>query len=411
MLGEIIYYILNMSILSGLVMGVVWLFRLVFTKWLPKKLILLLLLLAFGIFSACGTADISDDNIEYDALKSAISYMKDGTVLYSGFDDIEESYTYEMALADGCIEAYEMREEEVIELVNKFQMMANNHESFRVRFIMFMEDHKQDMFFQDLCFYEGKYYLFDSRSSSRPNYGYDYINITRHKEHSGIGYLILTDNMETNAEDVFQMFISSVAYIGKSEFEIVMFMPYDRPVKLQVYTFGNIDETPVDKEINDRIKKYMQLNGSHDVGNGDLECSLIYKDDYYNVTLVRVKLSYAWIDGIAVLSGDEVVGMLSGMDGQKFFITDVNNDGNDEILYHSYIGSGFMYHSLSLFDLVSYQSHTYTFYNDDNDIKFESEPDGIYIYSMMLNPMKRSDEPLGKLVYNANDFYIDGDVE
>ena len=381
------------------------------SKRMMAFLSILYIVLAVGLLTACTTEDIPDENTDYDVMNKGIVYEKEGNVLYSGFDNIEEEYTYEKALSDGCIEAYEMREEEVLELVNKFQEKANNDQAYSVRFIKFMEDHKQDMFFQDLCYFEGKYYLFDSRSNAPEKYGYDYIKITRDKEHSEIGYVLLTDKLETSSADVFKMRTSSVAPAGKSEFEVVMSMPYDRPVKLDGYTFGYIEEVAVNKDINDQIKKYMQINGIHDVPSGDLECSLIHKDDYYDVTLVRVKLSYAWIDSIAVLSGDEVVGMLRGMNGKKFFITDVNHDGHDEILYHSYMGSGLLYHSLSLFDLESDQLYTYTFYNDNNDIKFEAESDGVYIYSMMFDSRNRSDQPLGKLVYNENNFYIDGDVE
>lgn len=364
------------------------------------------LLVVVGLLTACTTTDISEESSERNGINSAISYATEETALYNGFDDIKENYTYEEALEDGCIEAYEMSEEEVLTLVSQFQEKANNGESYRVRFIMFMKDHKQDMFFQDLCYYEGKYYLFDSRSTSTEKYGFDYIKITSDQEESKYEHLLITDNMETKGEDVFNMILSSVVPVEKEEFEIVMFMPYDRPVKLSVYTYDYIDEVPVNKQTNDRIKKYMQENDIHEVPSGELECSLIHKDDYYDVRLVRVKLSYAWIDNIAVMSGDKVVAMLSGMDGQRFFITDVNNDGNDEILYHSYMGSGMLYHNLSLFDLENHQLDTYTFYNDNKDIKFEAKSDGVYIYSM-FSPGLRSDEPLGKLVYNEDEFYME----
>ncbi len=387
----------------------------VYYQRIPKIMLAVLslvyMLLAVGLLTSCKSGDISDKETDDDMVNNLVTYGREGGVLYSGFDNIAEDYTYEKALADGCIDAYEMKEEEIIELVNRIQEKANSNQTYGVRFIKFMEDHKQDMFFQDLYYYQGKYYLFDSRRTDSEEFGYDYIKITQGEGNSKFGQLLLTDNMETSSEDVFRMLISSVAPLGKGEFEIVMYMPYDRPVKLDQYTLGYIEELPVNKDVNERIKKYMQENGIHDVPSGSLECSLIHKDDYYGVTLVRVKLSYAWIDSIAVLSGGEVIGFLNGMNGQKFFITDLNQDGDDEILYHSFMGSGLLYHSLSLFDLKSYQVHFFRFYNDNNDITFEAESDGIYIYSMMFDSSKRSDKPLGKLVYDEDSFYMDEDMD
>ncbi|MBF4695528.1 M56 family metallopeptidase [Fusibacter ferrireducens] len=381
------------------------------SKRMMVALSILYLLLAVGLLTSCGSADVSVENTDYHVMHSEIAYEKDGRALYTGFDSMPQGYTYEEALADGCIEAYEMSTEAILELVNTFHDKANQDEAYRVRFVMFMDDHKRDMFFQDLCYYEGQYYLFDSRADSIEAFGYHYIKIAQDKEAPEFGSLLLTDNLETRSEDVFKMLVSSVAPVGKGEFELVMFLPDESPVKLETYALADIEVQPVDQAVHDRIKKYMQVNGIHDVSKDQLECALIYKEDDRDIALVRVQLSYAWIDSIAVLEGDEVVAMLNGMSVQQFFITDLNRDGNDEILCHSNLGSGLLYHSLSLYDLQNHQSYAYTFYNDNEGIEFEAESDGVNIYSVMLNIGKRREEPLGKLVYDGKALYIDGAVK
>ena len=58
--------------------------------------------------------------------------------------------------------------------------------------------------------------------------------------------------------------------------------------------------------------------------------------------IYSIKLDYAWLDGIAVISDENVVGILPGMSSVKVYLSDLNGDRKYEICMNSCFGSGIL---------------------------------------------------------------------
>jgi len=74
-----------------------------------------------------------------------------------------------------------------------------------------------------------------------------------------------------------------------------------------------------------------------------------------NLQLFRLKLDYAWMDGVAIFKDSELVGILSSMKVDKIFLADLDNDLNYEIYLNVSQGSGIVSKDIIGFNTSSEQ--------------------------------------------------------
>ncbi|PKM58456.1 MAG: hypothetical protein CVU98_00770 [Firmicutes bacterium HGW-Firmicutes-3] len=180
----------------------------------------------------------------------------------------------------------------------------------------------------------------------------------------------------------------------------------------QIYTDKYIDNTKIDIDAKIiEISKYLK---SYEF-QGDIEKNLTINiiDGYDELTklgieLVSVKLDYAWLDGFVVYRNNELIGLLYGMNEQGVYMTDLNNDGNMEIIYQSEFGSGISRTIINLLDLGTNKVYSAQYYNNNDGIIFDVTPIGVAVYSYYYEFERRSEEPIGYLKLTEEGLVIDG---
>lgn len=153
---------------------------------------------------------------------------------------------------------------------------------------------------------------------------------------------------------------------------------------------GNIEQSIIINEVNDDVLENLDLN----------------------IKIFEVKLDYAWVDGIAVIKNKEVVGFLSGMTRDDLFMSDINNDGNYEIIFTGSLGSGLLYNLIQVMDTKDNKVYNITLFKENKRIKLvlDDADSKIYLYYVYnyLNEEQLSEEPLGNLQLKDNKLVVEG---
>lgn len=153
---------------------------------------------------------------------------------------------------------------------------------------------------------------------------------------------------------------------------------------------GNIEQVIIINEVNDDVLENLDLN----------------------IKIFEVNLDYAWIDGIAVIKNNEVVGFLSGMTKDDLFMSDINNDGNYEIIFTGSLGSGMLYNLIQVMDTKDNKVYNITLFKENKRIKLipDNVDSKIYLYYVYnyLNEEQLSEEPLGNLQLKDNKLVVEG---
>lgn len=153
---------------------------------------------------------------------------------------------------------------------------------------------------------------------------------------------------------------------------------------------GNIEQVIIINEVNDDVLENLDLN----------------------IKIFEVNLDYAWIDGIAVIKNNEVVGFLSGMTKDDLFMSDINNDGNYEIIFTGSLGSGMLYNLIQVMDTKDNKVYNITLFKENKRIKLipDNADSKIYLYYVYnyLNEEQLSEEPLGNLQLKDNKLVVEG---
>ena len=113
--------------------------------------------------------------------------------------------------------------------------------------------------------------------------------------------------------------------------------------------------------------------------------------------LYSVKLDYAWLDGVAVISEDHVVDILSGMHITSVYLADVNFDQKYEICINNEVGSGIIDSRIMVLDVQNHKTYSLSergridFYLNINEKK------ELVVYSASWFEKHKQKEYLGKL--------------
>ena len=174
--------------------------------------------------------------------------------------------------------------------------------------------------------------------------------------------------------------------------------------------------TPSDEAIKKaEISEYLIANGLDGYIKSDLEENI--QIDFIegnetlealDIVLGRVYLEAVGRAGIIVYKDDEVIGFLEGVIGEGLYIMDMNQVGNNEILYESEYGSGMRYMMLSAIDLKNNQIYVTSVYNENDGVEFGVTSEGIAAYSYYYEFDRTSEEPIGLLKLTEEGIQVEG---
>lgn len=162
------------------------------------------------------------------------------------------------------------------------------------------------------------------------------------------------------------------------------------------------------EEISEYLRDYHEVSGDIE---DNLKIDIILGNKELNkegVELVHIFLDYKWLDGYIIYKNNEIVGLLSGMTDNGLIMTDLNHDGNKEVVYKSEIGSGMRTIFISAFDFESSEVLNVSYYNKNDGIEFVVTGDRIAVYSYYYDFERMSEEPIGYLELTDEGLIIEG---
>lgn len=166
-------------------------------------------------------------------------------------------------------------------------------------------------------------------------------------------------------------------------------------------------EIGVSEDTRTTIIEYMEGLGIEGDFDKDLICVMT---DYSHeaVDLVHVMIEDTTVDGFVIIRNNEIVAMLGGIYYSKLYHTDLNDDGEKELLYQSTFGSGMLYLKFMVYDLENSSDYGIAFYNNNENVVLEKEEDGIYVHTYYSGFDKVAEAPLGKLILRDEALIIEG---
>jgi len=125
--------------------------------------------------------------------------------------------------------------------------------------------------------------------------------------------------------------------------------------------------------------------------------------------LYRVMLDYAWINGIAVLKENKVMGILSGMSNDGLFLADLDNDNSYEIVYKTTMGSGLLRNVIEVMKIKNSQMYNIELYENNKGIAMlpNESNQRLYIHWNYFDPNRISEEPIGYLMLKDDKLVIE----
>lgn len=151
------------------------------------------------------------------------------------------------------------------------------------------------------------------------------------------------------------------------------------------------------------VSKYLKNESSI---KGDFESEIEFEEitnmviwENNSHQVYRVKIDYAWLDGIIILKNGEVEKLLWGQDIINVITADLDGDGDYEICMNSNFGSGFVRSLVHVYDSTSGQEYEIENNEDTWDISIgvDKTKTAVYVYENEMNGTEESKRTLGKL--------------
>lgn len=149
---------------------------------------------------------------------------------------------------------------------------------------------------------------------------------------------------------------------------------------------------------------------------GDIKNNIEIEEIVLNLTnegqqlqLYKVVLDYAWVNGIAVLKENKVMGMLSGMSNNGLILADLDNDNSYEIVYNTTIGSGMLRNVIEVMKINNGQTYNIELYENNKGIAIlPNELDHrLYIHWNYIDLNRIAKEPIGYLMLKDDKLLIE----
>ncbi len=170
------------------------------------------------------------------------------------------------------------------------------------------------------------------------------------------------------------------------------------------FTQGEYDDKSLEvlEEIRPLVVENLSASGVE--GNIERELELIpVKSSLANgYALARVKLDYAWLDGMLVYKAVEgekpsLKAIIPGMSFIGLYLADLDADGQAELIYLSEFGSGMRYVSIGCYNFERDEMSNITYYNDNKGIALKPAGEKLDVFSYYDDLKKISEEPIGYL--------------
>ena len=111
----------------------------------------------------------------------------------------------------------------------------------------------------------------------------------------------------------------------------------------------------------DLIEEYLRKHGT----KGDINQSIKVEEitisqawENNKMQIYSVELDYAWIYGVAIISENEVVGILTGMPTTAVYLADIDNDGKYEVCTNAHWGSGWVDERIHVLDVDNVKQYS-----------------------------------------------------
>ena len=171
---------------------------------------------------------------------------------------------------------------------------------------------------------------------------------------------------------------------------------------------GGIDSTEAKKLIIIELKK--------DGVKGDINSvinlqEITTKESWENVgvQLYKVKVDYAWINGIAVIKNKEVLTILSGMPTEAVFLSDLDNDSIYEIYINILLGSGIISEEILGFNVATNKSYRLSM-RKEKDLHLYIE-NGMLMTEIRSYKNKANSTNIGKVILKNKDNKSELEIE
>lgn len=178
-----------------------------------KKLIVILLVLTciLSLITACSN-------------NSTLEFSFESKELYTGFQNLAQTYSLKNAEKDACVVIQEFKVVENKKVWDKFVKAANRGTNASVRIVGFNND-GEAQYFIDLFYNDGAYYLFDSSAESLEKQPFEYLLTLEGQYGDSLQdgtFIILTNKNTYTFDDIYAM--SSHGGMGNFGIGLIMFL-------------------------------------------------------------------------------------------------------------------------------------------------------------------------------------------
>lgn len=124
--------------------------------------------------------------------------------------------------------------------------------------------------------------------------------------------------------------------------------------------------------------------------------------------IYSVKLGYVSLDGVAVIFGGKVTGVISGMPTKAVYLADINNDKRYEVCTNTYSGSGLIDLRIGVLDAHNLKQYELSKRGEyDVLLAVDEKSNDLVVYQVETNHVNTEDKVLhGKLSLNDNQLII-----